>query len=335
VRLQLWSVPADLYEIALFLMTAAIATIRWRGDGGQTSGLISIIFGAAVIGAAGVLWSLLQVEWRWHLLAHRYRVAGVAMIAILGISAMELNRPWMDVGRQFVRGVRKVLSSREPWFAGAALLAVFLLAQRRTGEMATDPSIPTGPEFLRWFVAQPVRNELRSGTANADVVVLKFNDYQCPACKRTAIACAPVIARLSAASAGRVRLQELDYPLETECNPFARADVHPAACEAAAAVRMARELRTEGAVTDWLWTNQSRLTPASVKEAARLVGRIPDYEARYEQVLKLIRDDVALGNKVAVAGTPTFFVNGKRLTVVRPSDFEAAIKSELGWDPTR
>jgi protein-disulfide isomerase len=166
---------------------------------------------------------------------------------------------------------------------------------------------------------------------NGGVEILKFNDYQCPACRRTAEEYGSSIARLTTTSNGAVRFKEMDFPLETECNPFARADLHPAACESAVAVRLAREHGTDKRMIDWLWTNQAALTAASVREAAHRVASVNDYDLRYEEVLKRVRDDVTIGNRVGVAGTPTFFVNGRKLTVIRPADFEAAVKYELGW----
>jgi protein-disulfide isomerase len=55
------------------------------------------------------------------------------------------------------------------------------------------------------------------------------------------------------------------------------------------------------------------LTPDQVKEAARDVGGITDFDAQYSAALKEIRADAALGQQLKVNSTPTIFINGRRV----------------------
>jgi len=60
------------------------------------------------------------------------------------------------------------------------------------------------------------------------------------------------------------------------------------------------------------------------------VGGVADFEAQYPRVLEQVRADVALGRQLGVSSTPTFFVNGVRITGgLRPQFFDAAIAYEL------
>ena len=90
-----------------------------------------------------------------------------------------------------------------------------------------------------------------------------------------------------------------------------------ASCEAAVSVRLAREKGKADAMEDWLFANQPTLTPASVKEAARIVGGVTDFDARYASVLQLVKGDIEQGGQLKVQGTPTFFLNGIRLPGLR------------------
>ena len=82
------------------------------------------------------------------------------------------------------------------------------------------------------------------GTGRATkVLVLKFNDYQCPSCRLAWILYKDIIAKYEKANPGVFVFENRDYPLETECG--AGNAGHAAACEAAAAVRMAREKNRE------------------------------------------------------------------------------------------
>ncbi len=94
-------------------------------------------------------------------------------------------------------------------------------------------------------------------------------------------------------------------------------------------VRLAREKGKADAMEDWLFANQPTLTPARVKEAARIVGGVSDFDTRYESVLQLVKGDIEQGGQLQVQGTPTFFLNGIRLPGLRPEFLDAAIAMEL------
>ena len=94
------------------------------------------------------------------------------------------------------------------------------------------------------------------------------------------------------------------YPLEAECNPSAPSN-HYASCEAAAAVIMARASGTAQKLEQWIFTNQPSLTPDKVKKAARDIGGIQDFDARYPSALKEVKADATLGAKVGIRPTST------------------------------
>ena len=79
---------------------------------------------------------------------------------------------------------------------------------------------------------------------------------------------------------GQVRHQGLSPG--SECNASAPRGTHVAACEAAVAVRLARRNNRDHALEDWLFSNQSALTPDVVKTAAREVGGVNDFDAHYQ-----------------------------------------------------
>ena len=53
----------------------------------------------------------------------------------------------------------------------------------------------------------------------AKVLIVKFNDYQCPACGQSYLAYKPMLAKYEAPHPGAVRLVMKDYPLNRDCNP--------------------------------------------------------------------------------------------------------------------
>ena len=91
-----------------------------------------------------------------------------------------------------------------------------------------------------------------------------------------------------------------DYPLEPECNANIPGGT-PIACEAAAAVRMARDKGKGEALEDWLFANQQTLSALVVcKTAVRNIGGVADFDARYPRVLEQVKADTALGGFLGV-----------------------------------
>jgi protein-disulfide isomerase len=182
-------------------------------------------------------------------------------------------------------------------------------------------------KLAEWWDVQPKEIVPVDG-GGAKVVVVKFNDYQCPLCGLTYNAYKPVFQKQSK----DVRFVVKHYPLEGECNPGAPGGTHRASCEAAAAVIMAKAKGTSEKLEDWLFSHLGppMLTPDQVKQAARDVAGIQDFDAQYPEVLKQVRADAALGDQLKVNSTPTFFINGRRLpeSIAAPY-FDALLEIEI------
>ena len=182
-------------------------------------------------------------------------------------------------------------------------------------------------ELERWFDLQP-KVELPFPHDQAKVVIVKFNDYQCPPCRGTYFAYEPVVAKY------KDRPQDVSFmlkhfPLNPKCNPGITNQTHPAACDAAAAAVMAQSVGTFDKLTDWLFMHQNELTPATVRRAAADVGGIKDFDARYEQAVTQVRADASIGAKLGVESTPTFFINGRKVPGISASALDALIELEL------
>lgn len=228
------------------------------------------------------------------------------------------------------------------FFAGAGTTLAFfpreIVAATATGaaSAAATPAAAQQPtesqrsEFERWFVAQP-RVPLVVPAEGAKVLIIKFNDFQCPPCRQSHLAYMPIIKKFQAEHPGEVRYVLKDYPLDAECNAnMPNGGPHPSACEAAAAVRLAREHGREEPMIDWIFANQPQLTPELVKQAAKDTGQVPDFDAKYAATLSLVKSDIALGQTLGIKSTPTFFINGIKVEgALPPQYFEQAIAYEL------
>ena len=106
--------------------------------------------------------------------------------------------------------------------------------------------------------------------------------------------------------------------------------IHPAACEAAVAVRLAQAHNKADAMEDWLYTHQPEMTPPSVRQAAHDVGQVTDFDARYRRRLSSSRATSRSARSSACKSTPTFFINGVKVEgALPPQYFDQAIAYEL------
>jgi uncharacterized membrane protein/protein-disulfide isomerase len=216
----------------------------------------------------------------------------------------------------------------------ASLLAFFPRGAEQTvtagtaGAVFTPPTETIDPdqlaEFTKWIDAQP-RVTLPISNNGAQVLIVKFNDYECPSCRQTYMEYKGILEKYR--NDPKVRFVTMDYPLDPECNT---GGAHAAACEAAAAVRMAKAKGKGPEMEEYLFQNQEKMTPEWVKDAVRQVAQVTDFDAQYPKVLEQVKADAALGRQLDVQATPTFFINGIKINGgFRPVFFEAVIEHEL------
>jgi uncharacterized membrane protein/protein-disulfide isomerase len=268
-----------------------------------------------------------------------------AVIGLFLVSGAATTFPMTTLPRRASRDARVFISSPLAlilavlFFAGAASTLAFFpregAAAASTGGDAGQTAAAAQPapdqrssEFERWFVAQP-RVPLIVPANGAKVLVVKFNDYQCPACGQSYTQYKPIFAKYEAQNPGAVKLVMKDYPLNTDCNDAIGQTIHSAACEAAVAVRLAPASKRE-AMEEWLYAHQPAMTPPSVRQAARDIAQIADFDTKYPATLPLVKSDVALGRQLGIKSTPTFFINGVKVEGgLPPQYFDQAIGIEL------
>lgn len=220
--------------------------------------------------------------------------------------------------------------------ASAGTAVAFFPRESVVGPGGETVSVPVATqdqraEFARWFAAQP-RIPLIVPAEGAKVLVVKFNDFQCPACGQSYLQYKPVFAKYDAERPGEVKLVLKDFPLNSECNTGLSRTLHSGACDAAVAVRLAALHNRAPELEDWLYTHQQDMTPTSVRGWATEKGGVSaaEFTAKYATTIALVKSDVALGQQLRVQSTPTFFINGVKLEgSLPPQYFEQAIAIEL------
>ncbi|MFL5888267.1 MAG: Na+/H+ antiporter NhaA [Solirubrobacteraceae bacterium] len=145
------------------------------------------------------------------------------------------------------------------------------------------------------------RDHIR-GPDEAPVTLLEYGDFECPYCGQ-------------AESAVRELLRSFGADLRYAFRHLPLADVHPNAQMAAEASEAAAAQGRFWEMHDALFDHQDALTPAALRRYAQDLGldveRFWD-EVRTREHAPRVAEDVRSADESGVAGTPTFFINGRR-----------------------
>ncbi|MCE2513439.1 MAG: thioredoxin domain-containing protein [Acidobacteria bacterium] len=226
------------------------------------------------------------------------------------------------------------------WFVRAEQAPGFASAAAgESGEPNAAPatSADQQSEFERFWEAQTRMDFTLPASAphpDAPVIVVKFNDYQCPACASTESIYAPIFAKYASSHPGMVAQVTLDFPLDPECNDETPNGQHDAACEAAVAVRLAAAVSPEARerMADWLYGNQAGLERDTIVEALESIAGVDAarFAARYATEIEQVRLDIATGAALPVQATPTYIINGVLLRGgLAARYFDAALAYEI------
>lgn len=162
-------------------------------------------------------------------------------------------------------------------------------------------------------------------TTESPVTLLSFVDYECPPCRLTAAAYRPVLTRFQ----DKVAVATVHFPLDQTCNPTVTRTMHPHACEMAVAVSMAARQGRRVEMESWLYQDAGTPSRERLWRAAAEVGQVTDPGAAYPAALESVRQDIALGLRHGVTGTPTFFLNGVNIGAPSAERLEDLLALEI------
>jgi protein-disulfide isomerase len=157
------------------------------------------------------------------------------------------------------------------------------------------------------------------GAATAQITIVEFSDFQCPFCSRVLA----TLDKLMKDYPDKIRVFFRHSPL-----PF-HSDATPAAQAAVAA-----ELQGKfWPMHDILFKNQQNLKRPDLEKYAKEIGLdVEKFKKDMDspEVKKRVDEDLELGKKLGVQGTPNFFINGRPIRGAVPYEqFKSAIDDEL------
>lgn len=157
------------------------------------------------------------------------------------------------------------------------------------------------------------------GNQKAKVTIVEFSDFQCPFCRNFWKETLPEIKK-NFIDTGKVKFVYKHFPLS----------FHSGAKPAAEGAECANEQGKFWEMHDKIFQEQSKkgegtieFTTQDVAKWAATIGLdVQQFNqcVSSDKYLKLIDDDTAYGITLGVSGTPTTFVNGKRIVGAQPYD---------------
>ncbi|MEZ5317211.1 MAG: vitamin K epoxide reductase family protein [Vicinamibacterales bacterium] len=339
---SVWGVPVALGGVIWFALVALLAGLG-RPDAEGRSPIGGYLFAVATIGLAVILYlgyaSFFTLRTGCLLCMGTY----VCVVGIFLATGLSRNASVSGLPGRLAGDLRSVFSHPVTlvtallYVVGAASLIAFFPKEGASRAAAVVPPAASDAEaFSRAWNAQP-RVDLGVPADGAAVTVVKFVDWQCPSCKAAYYAYKPVLDKYIAAHPGAIREVIKDYPLNGKCNYFINGVGHPAACEAAVAMRLARDRGKAQEFLDWIFTApaQTAIEADAVKAQIRQILGDPslDFDKEYAARIDAVQRDVADAGALQINSTPTYFVNGVRAQTATgwlpPQYFDLAIKLEL------
>jgi uncharacterized membrane protein len=334
-------IPVALAGVFFFAVVLGITALSGQKTPRAGESAPAYVFALSTVGLAFVLYLGYASFFILHAVCILCVITYISVIAVFLISAAATSFPLSTLPKRLGPDLRTMASSPAALIlavlfavGGVTIKATFPNEQAAQQAAAQTPadfaplSDQQKADLVKWWDVQP-KAEVPVPNDGVKVLMVKFNDYQCPACGQTYRAYAGLIDKWT--KTGQFKFVSKHFPLDSKCNTGTT--LHPAACEAAAAVVMARRKGDGSAekLEDWFFNHQGPplLTVDQVKAAARDVGGIPDFDAKYASAVVEVKNEAGMGVMLGVKSTPTFFINGHMTAGQDPRVIDALIDLEM------
>lgn len=207
---------------------------------------------------------------------------------------------------------------KNPWVLIGALAVVLIGASiwysNYVGEQANE-GVSFEPHVL--------------GNAEADVVLVEYSDFQCPACGQFA----PIVKDV---------IDEYGEQLRFEYRHFPLTSIHPFAVPAARAAEAAGQQGEFFAMHDLLFENQSTWSNSGnptvfFNQYAEEIGLDMDLFNQHMKaslITDKINEEFSEARERGFTGTPTFTLNGEQITFNTFEEFITQIEAAIGIEAT-
>jgi Na+/H+ antiporter NhaA len=250
-----------------------------------------------ILGASALALKLplgLRRSLSWPVIGFGGAVAGIGFTVSLLISTLAFN------GRELAEAKVGILATAVVATVGAWLTSRLI---RRLPQSLRARQIADTVEELVDLAedVDPERDHIR-GAEDATVTLVEYGDYECPYCGQAEV----VVRELLLSFGDELRYVWRHLPLN---------DVHPNAQLAAEAAEAAAAQGAFWEMHDKLLEHQDALAQRDLVRYAEELGLDVDRfreDLRRHEYAERVADDVSTADASGVAGTPSFFINGRR-----------------------
>jgi protein-disulfide isomerase len=194
---------------------------------------------------------------------------------------------------------------KKSYIAGIIIVVILLLA---VGMLLSGKKYsPTGQYIDKTF----------KGGQNAEVVIVEYSDFQCPACR-------------SASGISDALVEQYNDSIKFVYKNFPLRSIHPQSQKAAEAAECVKDLGGDyWAYHDMLFENQNALYPANLKEYAKRINVDIDACLDSGAMSGIVEGDYQEGIQKGVRATPTFFIGTQRVEGANQQAVFSAVERQL------
>jgi len=325
-------VPLSLWGLVGYLATLSLACIAWQFSDWTSKAFAALAILSAVLLLLDVGLLVVMVTQIRYLCPLCLVTYGLNL-AIFLCAAAASGRSWgalIAESPTVLRSFLPVPRVAVVWFfwgvVGTGLLGVLAV------QAATTFVVQGSPKMLRHQMAQYLKQQTRVqvetrgdpmlGAPTAAIQLVEFSDFLCPSCQR-ASRFNPI---LLAGHRKNASFTFKHFPLDTTCNTAIKRLVHPHACQIAAATECAHEQGKFWAFHDLVFQQGPNYKVANLEQDASRAGlRLEAFRDCMQagRGLEAVQRDISEGARLEVTSTPTYLINGARVTgVLTPAMFE-------------
>jgi protein-disulfide isomerase/uncharacterized membrane protein len=331
---QMLGVPVAWFGF-LFYLFAGLSAL-FGATGSNTRQPASFIAMSAVLALGAVLFTFLKAYHLYELGVLCLVCIGmyVANFGLLGTLTMALGYgPFgiVSLVKDYVSRVQGAVTDKgfEPQIAkvGVIVLVVFGIGYAGALNHARDitGNVDVGAAVTSHFrgPVYDVQSDPDAsiwGNPDAAIEIVEFADFQCPACAQSAFHLRPTLFEYE----DDVRVVFMNYPLT---------QIHAQAMNAAKASVCAEDFGDFWTYHDEVFKNQAVLQPTLFTRIATDLGWDEREFAECmvnDEVAARVNADVEKGRTAQVSGTPTLYINGRKVAAWRNTDvIRAIVREEL------
>lgn len=213
------------------------------------------------------------------------------------------------------------------------MLAV--IYKKKVSQAVIISNFNKSPKFDFAINKSGLNKDAYKGNENAKVVLVEFADFECPACR----VFSTTIEELLKEYEGKLLFVHKQFPLDNSCNQEIPQKFHKHACHAAYFVRCAGEQDKYWEAYNYIFTMPELDKGGSAVEITNAIdagsSRLGlDSDAMSECIsskrhLGKIQNDIKEGIAAGLQGTPTLYINGRRVIDTSKEVLRIIIDSEL------